>query len=325
MEGAISSAIRGFNIRCNKILRDKFGFICITNTGTRRLARAFGGIPDILFCHGVKEYLFNCGITEIDRYYLSIQNAPYFAVGEDIYMLTDFFEESENIFHDNDMFLNALSQIGKIHANLRGLEIKPKNIRPSLGEDSEKTLERLKAIRRKLMKAGKFSDFDMLFLEGMDFFAEFIEEWNKISKESEIIKIKEIGQSRFICHNLLKEENMFIESEKFYITNFIASSYCHYIYDLAYIIKRYFLSRALAIEAEKPLNMEKILEIYNIQNPINDIEIKFLRILLLFPDKFIKISDSYYCKKRVFVPKTFSLRMEDIIRTKEIIRCLLLN
>jgi len=302
--------VKGFNFKCKKIQKEKSGIVIATDQGAKLLLRSRACIDAIMYCHDVKEFLFDKGIIT-DRFHLSAHGLPYLITGGETYLLTDYYNCPDGLFADSAAFLAIISELAKIHSALKFNTVsRPAQPRPLLGDEADKSIGNLRATRKKLLKTGRFTDFDMMFLKGLDFFGNSLDNWIQLNNGSEIMALKAEGIA-FVCHNLLKEENINNNNGKITIINFAEASPGHYIYDLAYIIKRYILS------APPALSLHQILESYTTHNEISRIEIKFLRELLLFPDKFIKIADSYYFKKRPFVPKAFSLRMEEIIRTKE--------
>ena len=312
MESSIWSVAQGFNLKCtkSKIFKDKFGHVCVTAQGSVRIQRgnskrASGhntrndGIAAILFQHEIKEHLFKNGFA-VDCFLISSQGVPYFRADDGDVYTACFAQAGSNIdFTDAPAFLGVARHVANMHHILYKANITdvPAN-KTKIGIDANKLLENLTALKKKLLKAGRFSDFDMLFLRGYEMFAPHI----VASGDAE-------SGTRHICHNLLKEENIYKQGDgQIAITNFSEAAQIHCLHDLAYIIKRYIKAKPQEI-----MPIGRILEAYADNCPIPLDEALFRRILL-YPDKFIKVTNDYYSKKRSFAPNTYISRMQECLR-----------
>ena len=313
MESSILFAAQGFNLRCtkSKIYKDKFGHICITAQGPVRIQRADAGrghgqnaccysLATILFQHEIKENLHSNGFV-VDRFLISSQDAPYFRADNGDAYTACFVQAGSNIdFADAPGFLDVVRHVAQMHQTLFGISFiatAPAKM-VKAGDDAVKLLENLTSLKKKLLKSGKFSDFDMLFLRGFEMFAPHI-----------VSSGDTCNDEKYICHNLLKEENIYrLDNGQIAITNFSEAAQMHHMHDIAYIIKRYIKAKPQEI-----MPIGKILEVYvdSCQLPLDDT--LFSRILL-FPDKFIKVTTDYYSKKRSFAPNTYISRMQECLR-----------
>jgi len=313
VESFILSAAQGFNLKCtkSKVYKDKFGHVCVTARGPVRIQRAGArrgqgyaarGCPAaILFQHEIKEHLHKSGFV-VDRFLISSQGVPYFRTEADgdIYTACAV-QTGPNIdFTDGNAFLNVVAHVAKMHHALADADIAHQPTkRAKAGDESDaaKLLETLATLRKKLLKAGKFSDFDMLFLRGYEMFAPHITAFGDNAFDT-----------KYICHNLLKEENIYRQGGQIALTNFGEAAQMHHLHDLAYIIKRY-----IKAKPQETMPIGKIVEEYaaNCPLPLDD---ALFRRILLYPDKFIKVTMDYYSKKRSFAPNTYITRMQECLR-----------
>ena len=323
MESIILSAAQNFNLKCtrSKVYKDKFGHICVTSQGPVRIQRASSRavrmqgysahdderVSAILFQHAIKEHLHKNGFV-VDRFLISSQGMPYFkSDGNDGDVYTaSFVQTGTNInFAEGNALLDVAGHIAKMHHALSEANITASfSRRAKTGDDAVKLLENLTTLKKKLLKAGKFSDFDILFLRGYEKFAPHIATFNDSGL-----------YTKLICHNLLKEENIYRQDDddKIAITNFSEAAQLHCLYDLAYIVKRY-----IKAKPQKVMSIAAILEAYavNCQEPPDD---ALFRRILLYPDKFIKVTTDYYSKKRSFAPNTYISRMQECLRVGDVL------
>ena len=324
MESAILTAAQGFNLRLTKtkIYRDKFGFICTTNPGPVRIQRwsqkahvhaddGAGGsaIASIMFQHEIKECLHKRGLG-VDRFVVSHFGTPYVKLGDDVYTACYALSHPTVDFTDTAAFLDVTAHVAKMHqciaeANIHTAPL----IRAKIGDDITKSLNHLTKLRKKLLKAGRFSDFDMLFLRGYEKFVPHIDAFCQICENT-------LTNKGHICHNLLKEENIYLQDGKIVVTNFVEAAPMHHFYDLAYITKRH-------IRAQMPLGdiapFGRIFQTYVANNPGCTPDEELFRRILAYPDKFIKVTTDYYSKKRSFAPNTYLSRMGECLRMGDII------
>jgi len=322
VDSFIQSIARGFDLKCvkSKVYKDKFGHICATTSGLVRIQRGSGRrgqvgmshdneVNAIIFQHEIKEHLHESGFT-VDRLLISSQNVPYYSSDEGVYTASLVLNEQNADYADNTAFLGIIAHIAKMHNALRDTNIATRHV-TSAGNSNNiaKLQDDMKTLRKKLLKTAKFSDFDMLFLRGYDTFAPHIIDFN------------DENPSGHICHNLLKEENIYKQNSNgnshIAITNFSEASNRHQLHDLAYILKRYIKAKPQGSTPDI-MPISRIVDEYaqNCSIPLDD---ALLRRILLYPDKLVKVVLDYYSKKRSFAPNTYITRMQECLRVGAIL------
>ena len=325
MESTIASAACGFNIKCTRIFRDKFGYICATDRGPVRLqrpdrSRAFAShssfahltaehesalLEYITFQHDVKEQLHESGVG-VDRFLMSTQGTPYFLQGGECYIASYAQTCPNAVFSAPDEFLAVVAAVAQMHTAVAFAEDAPPYHAKTA--DAGKQLANLAVLKRKLLKTGKFSEFDMLFLKGCETLAGHIE-------KSTANADNPLDNARYFCHNLLKEENVYNDNGRIIITNFSECGTGHYLFDLAYLIKR-----CLKAQPTQTAPLDAVLDTYHKYHPAADFHIDDFYHILLYPDKFVKVTADYYSKKRSFAPKTYISRIEECLLANEEIK-----
>lgn len=290
-----------FGFEAKKITREKFGFLCKSDQAVVVMQKNHAteeNLKSVLFQHEVKEHLHQAGFAKASRFLLTKENLPYHKTGGDFFTVVTASSAPLVDFTQKDQFLTVVESLGKMHKILAGTQL---NHKPKKQQDTispEKDLVALAGYRKKLMKAGRFSEFDMLFLKAYEKSAPYISAWESIPKDV-------LGNNNYICHNLLKEENIHMEDMPFF-TNFFGCCYGHYLSDLVYIVKRY-----LKAEPEGVLPLADIFDAYKKGHPEADLEQGFFATKLLYPNKLIRVVKDYYSKNHRFVPKAYLSRMEE--------------
>ncbi|MCL2854886.1 MAG: hypothetical protein FWE21_04635 [Defluviitaleaceae bacterium] len=300
METHVKYIISLFGLTAKGVNREKFGFLVATDQGSVALQKSNTteeNVEAILFQHEVKEFLYREGFDQTDRFYVTEKNLPYYKTSDDVYTASLTFAAPKVDFAKKQDFLTVVEHLGKMHKILMGANFAHKPKRRQEAIPPQKALENLATHRKKLMKAGKFSEFDMLFLRGYEKFAPHI--------SSVSIAGGALGDNNYICHNLLKEENIYMADRPIF-SNFATAGYGHYLSDLTYMVKRY-----LKAEPDGDLPLADIFGAYKAGHAEADINKDFFTAKLLYPDKFIKIARDYYSKNRSFAPKAYLARMEE--------------
>jgi len=306
----IQNIAEAFGLKIKSAARERFGQLCLT-TGKPGLvliqkAKTAHGKPaeaqaeSIVFSHKIKEHLFCAGFETLDRYFTSKHTGePYHKVADDIFTATIAFDVPNANFCDTGSFLSVIAELAKMHKVLEQADFAV-DAKQAPQANFEKDFAALTSLRKKIIKAGKYSDFDMLFLTAYEKFA-----------ENMLMPQEQTGHNNYICHNLLKEENIYMGKKPIF-TNFALASFGQHQNDLIYIIKRY-----LKAGGGAGLSLDEILDTYSKHKDSDPLNHKDFTKQLQYPDKFVKLSKDYYSKKRSFAPKAYITRMEECLARGE--------
>lgn len=310
MEDAVVQVLRDFGLKCIRVEKERAFYVCRTDKGIKILKKVNWSIENILFQNHVKELLHVNGFTDIDRFNLSVHGLPYVDIDNgDTYILTDYINGREANFSSRAQFKEIVKKVAEMHFICKDMDYK----KPPVENEVlpvyiyEKNVSDLKKYKRFIHKQGRFSDFDIMLLKYYDFYMDSLDTWYEIAKKDRYGNLMEEARKRqFVCHNLLKEGNIFVgDKNRIYITNFSEITVDHYMKELSALIKRY-----MKYEPKEAVPLEEVISIYDSQNPIGKDELSLLKAFLIFPDKFLKICEKYYAKKRTWIPGTFVSRME---------------
>ena len=301
MENFMKNVACNFNLSLLGASREKFGVLGVLDKGFvmfQKYQDTAENIGQILFVNDVKRHLIDNNFGFVANFLVTNSGEPYCKHGGDVFTAVLLKDVEKSVFTINDIFLDIVKHLARMHKTLHNIQLEAKPKKRHAAPPPEKAAHALATFKKKLMKAGKFSEFDMMFLKVHEIFATHIESWATLPKEA-------FEGGEYICHNLLKEENIYIGDAPIFV-NFSCAGYGHYFDDLAYIIRRY-LKQAPAT----PLRLDEVLAAYLQYNPDKNFDIASFKAKLLYPDKFIKLSKDYYSKNRNFAPKTYLTRIEE--------------
>ena len=313
MEELKLQVLREFEVTAKRIIKEKSYYICNTDKGVKIVKKTFDTRESIIFQNKIKNHLYENGFRNIDMFKLSKAEIPYVEMGGEIYVMTEFVEGRESNFWEKEEFLRVVKEVAKMHKVGQGIKFDNEIFyrEENLIKKSEKNLSEMKAIRKRISSQKKILDFDVLFLNNYNYYEEQLKETIEILKSNRYIEEKECAENRIqICHNLLKEENIQQTKEGIRIGSFSKVNIGSKIQDIAMLVQRHRKSTREAID------IEEIIEVYNSENESMEEERKILYGILKYPEKYMKVVNQYYSKKRSWVPGAINNRMETIIESQ---------
>lgn len=316
--------VQGFNLKAKNIIKSKYMYICKTSTGTKVIKPTTAEQNNLIFAHNVKEYLYKNGFINIDRFYTSIQNKPFYIYNANTYVMTDYIDYPELDLSNSEQLKQTIKTMALFHKTVSSYKISESEIPAktiNIPVYYKKKFQKLNNFKKNINSQSHMSDFDVKFLKNYGYFCSEAQESLEIINSINCNKIFLNENKKYICHNQLKEENIPINNTIVYIINFNNCSNNHYILDLAYFINRY-----IRKHDENYVKLPKLLDDYSSINSLGNNECKALYALLKFPEKYIKICESFYSKKRSWIPNSVSNQLDVIINKKnhhkEYINCL---
>jgi CotS family spore coat protein len=233
-----------------------------------------------------------------------------------LYTASAYIKGREARFDDHVQFHQILRKIARMHRitgkagfyerfpGKPGVCVEYGEFMPNGGFEKQKN--RLRSFKKTVLRQGRLSDFDVMFLKYYDSYERRLNRSMEICSEPGVIDLLTVPpRPRTFAHNALKEETVLINGEQAFITSFDEGSNDHFLHDLSSVIKRH-------LRTGSYMDMPEIIELYCAENPLSKAEMKALYAILLLPDKFYKICIKYYSKKRTWTPGSFEAVMEDI-------------
>ena len=312
MSGLHHSVTTAFGV--SGIIREK-GYYK-TMDGTRMIRKTKDGSDQVLARHQIIEHCVQAGYPWMDQHHLSQSGKPcVFAEGEN-YIMTDLIRYREADFSDPKEFIKIIESVAKWHSCARGVPLTTslcKGRPPTpLTEEFKAQGEALDAIRKRIRKQSKWSDFDVLFLKNYPGYREQIQRALKLLESTSYLKrCQKARQMGHICHGGLKEDCIRIQTDRVYITKLDQASIDYQLIDLCGLIRR-------REKRQKDLERSKILEAYDRILLLEPEEEVIIEAMLLYPLAFIKIVTEYYQKKRTWTPIAMINKMKDILSNEGI-------
>lgn len=309
---------RQFDLKIEKIKPSKGIYFLKTNKGEMCLKKISYGIQKLIFIYGAKEHLIKNGFTNIDRFYLSVENTPYAIVNEDIYTLSQWIDGRECDFLNMDEVNSASKMLANLHISSRGYEPpEHSKLKSDLDRWPNVMSKRIKSfdkMRDMVRKKGIKNDVDMMYIKNYEFYKEIAKKAYSLFEASKYYDIcREIEEEKSFCHHDYTHHNIIIDNEN--NLNVLDFDYCKRevrSYDIANFITKVLKKNNWNIDICRGIieNYDKVLKLrYE--------DIFLIYGFLLFPQRFWRISNRYFYNDMLIRQNVFINHFEKLINEKE--------
>lgn len=334
MEDRNLELFRQYNIKIYNTYRIRGAFILETDKGLKLLKSLESSKSRIDFENTVLEYLTVQNYPYVDLY---VKNNSNEIITEDNtgnkYILKNWFPGEECNLRDEADVADAAVNLAILHSLLREVPLTPEqmehNNSPCLLEVFDKRNRELKRVRGYIREKRKKNEFELCYLNCYDEFYEQSQEATRILGESNYDQLmKEASEHKYICHGNYTYHNvMMLKSDKVQSGNInwktasreeslsaaglrgsIRANMATTNFDKACIgiqvTDLYQFMRKVMEKNDWDIDIgSMILDNYTRVLPIDKDELKQLYVLLLYPEKFWKITNFYYNGKKSWVPQ----------------------
>lgn len=310
--------LRAFNLKVKSSKRAFGSHICETNKGIKIVKVENLSNESIQFVHSAKEHLYGKGFTNIDRYNLSHSGQPYYEFNRKTYVVKDWLDGEECNFQDKEQILLATKNLALFHqAAIHLVPEEGSRIVNKLGglpEAFGRHYKELTYMYKKIRKNSRWNDIDLMFIKNykdyMEDAKEAIDAMSKVNYDKVLEKAKE---NKVFCHDKFTNHNLQIRDNNFMITNFEYICFKIQLYDLL----RFFEKVMRKMDWDQELGM-LLLKTYNDVKGFTDEEYKIFYAMLLFPDKYWRLSNQHYNTRRHWMPKVCYVKMNELIEQKDL-------
>lgn len=278
--------------------------------------------PDkLLYIHGMKEYLYEHGFENLDRYVIGQNGLPFTVQDDRLFVVEEVIEGRECSFSNPFDREGAVIALAKLHKCGKGYEAPTGAFhRDNYGRwDSTylKKINYLLELKENIRKKKKKDFFDKMFLTDVDFMVEMAWQAYDTLKGSNYQRIcKRAKKEKWICHHDYTYHNIIIGAGgKVSIIDFDYSCHELYVYDLAnYIMKAL---KRFSFDIDMAL---RILNVYDSVHTLENEDLMLMQAIFQFPQRFWRISERYYEKKTDWSDKIFVDKYEDAYMFREYIK-----
>ena len=316
MEEIYEKIVReGYGLRLRHGTRTRTGLVCRTDQGLKELKKPRGSIDSLRLAFDVKERLYQNGFRNISRCYPTLMGEPFYHYDGSIYILEDMLPQETLPEDSTESFLRGAEVLGEMHRATKGLKSPAtrwdENRLPHLYAKRRGELARLR--RRKERHSG-YDDIDLLLLQYYAPYMERATEAESLLRQGNYAAaIRRAAAEGGFCHNAYKGEALRQEADgRIFIGNFDRCIAELPLADLAAYIRRYFKKT----EGDTA-GLFAILERYNRYCPLSTEDGVLLQGMLVYPEKFLRLINEYYNRRRTCVSPAMRERLAAAAREEE--------
>jgi len=310
----------GYGLRFMGGRRTRSGFLCKTNEGLRELKKTNQTENRVLFEYYARKHLRQKGFLQVNEILPTTKGQPFLFWRGTHYILEEALEGAP-LEENKEDFLMAAKVLATFHEAGKGFSC-PVEVKQTenLSVLYEKRRVELQKIRKRIGKQKKDTPIDVLVRTHFKQCSEHTEQAQKLLEQGgyeEILK-KEIAQGQ-ICHNRFKGANLRQDSKgTIFVTGLEDCGWDIPCVDLAVLLRRY-----MKKTDGEGLGAMQILRTYEEISPLSDEKNMILRGMLTYPNKFLKLCNLYYNKRRTCISPAMTKKMSDALKEEEIMNVFL--
>lgn len=304
MEDRYEEVLKQYDLKIYHSYRTRGAFILETNHGVKLCKNFDGSKNRVEIENRIMKHLRECGYFNVDMYLYNIENEIVTLDSrKNQYIVKDWYIGEECNLKEMKDTMRATRNLGILHTHMQAMEMEEEekryNIYCDLAELFEKHNRELKRVRRYIRDKKIKNEFEVYFLNSYDAFQDQGYEALELLKNLDYQKILgEIIEKGHLCHGNYTYHNIIFLKDGDATTNFEKTAFGIQIFDL------YHFLRKVMEKNEWKINYGMaILEEYNKILPLSREYMEVLYILLLYPEKFWKITNYYYNSKKTWVPQ----------------------
>ncbi len=293
-----------YEVKVFTTYRGRGSIICETDKGRMQLREFTGSVNRIEFEYDVKNNLIEKGYRNVDQY---IRNVNGELLTEDKFgnkfILKNWFDARECDLSNKEEIFDAANNLANLHKLMRNIPIDEERIKyntfTNLGDSLEKHSKELKKVKGYINNKKKKNEFEVRFLCCFnEFYNKGKEALDLLDNSRYLDLFNEAINEKTVCHGSYNHHNVLMLNNDIATTNFEKVNINVQIMDLYQYLRKVMEKNYWNVELGN-----EIIEEYDRVKPLEKEEVESLYIMLLFPEKFWKITNYYYNSRKSFLPK----------------------
>lgn len=295
-----------YEMEIHEVTKGRGAFICDTSKG-RKLLVPFRGSREkgMLLCRflaGLEEKSFEAEQIELTQKQEAVSEDEY--TGER-FILKTYVEGTEISTSRLEEMKEAVRMLAIYHNAAEQIEL---GVDQSLNDDGwRRHYKELIKVRNYIRNRKKKSEFEQIYIKHF--------EHNRASAERSLSMLEEQAEYSprcVFCHGDFNQHNILLSNGKYKIVHFENFTYHWSMIDLANFVRKMLEKN----DWNEKIGLELILE-YDSYRPIRKEEYKQLYALLLFPEKFWKVTNHYMNSRKTWISERDIDKLKKVIAQEE--------
>lgn len=304
MEDRHEEVLKQYNIEIRNTYRVRGAYIIEAKQGLMLYRNYEGSENKIEFEQFVKEHIYASGYKNIDRY---VRNQAGELISTDTmgykYVVKEWFLGDECNLKEISNISEAVRNLAKLHRVMQqitvGEDMSYSHYIYNLEMQCEKHNRELKRVRSYIRDKKQKNEFEVCFLGMYDeFYKQGIDALDFLQKSGYQKRLEQCVNQKTMCHGNYIYHNILMTAKDIATTNFEKVCIGTQVYDLYCFIRK--------VMEKNNWNIyygDLIIEEYNKILPLSIVDVKILYALLLYPEKFWKVTNFYFNARKSWVPR----------------------
>lgn len=314
-----------YNFKIENIYRARGALLLETDKGVKLFRSINSSSNKVQFENNVMLFLQEHGYKNVDSYFPNKENELISVDSQgERYVIKNGCLGDETNLRDASLVKNAAKNLAVLHKILKEVPFaKQKAFAPNqyLPRLYEKHNRELKRVRTYILDKKQKNEFEIRFLNVYDRFYKQAKQAEELLKELDfdgiMNKCIELGT---VVHGNYTYHNIIVAKGQTYTTNFDKADVGIQVMDLYYFIRKVMEKN----NWDMPL-CELILKEYTAHRILESEELKLLYILMLYPEKFWKVTNYYYNGKKSWISQRTIQKLSCLQQQEEVKNIFLQN
>lgn len=303
-----------YDLQIKNIHRGRGSYICETPTGPILLKEYHGSVQKLEFMEKISNKLMESGHLRADSL---IRNKDQELVTVD----KDEFKYIVKVWspgrecdakNENDVE-RGMANLASLHNELRGIPVPEFAVGPEIEVVYQKHRKELRKINNYLKDKKKKTKFELYLSKNFqDFYMEAEKAFTYLQTGFAKKSLENAIMQGEICHGEYNQHNVIMESEGVFTANFDKCSCGVQMDDLYYYMRKILEKSCWNLDMAK-----KMLDVYDLNKPLEKGELQNLYIRFCFPEKFWKIANYYYNSRKSYLFERSTEKLQAIIKQRE--------
>ena len=297
----------GYGLRFRGGTRTRTGLVCRTDQGIRELKKPRGSAESLYLAFRVKAHLWETGFRQISRMAETVDGEPFYRQDGVLYMLEEPMPQEVLEEDGTEAFVRGADTLGQMHRAVQGLaDEREKWDSGRLPGLYVKRRSELAKMRRRNDRRGNYDAIDLLLIRCYDGFMEQAKAAEELlEKGGYRDMVNQAAAKGAFCHNAFKSEALRIHPDgRIFVGNFDKCRRELPLADLAFYLRRYFRKTD-----GDPAGVWQIVESYGRHCSLSDGDLTVLQGMLIYPEKFLRLVNEYYNRRRACVSPAMQERL----------------
>lgn len=314
MEERIEDVFALYDWGVNRAYRTRGAWILETTKGLRLLKSFDGKTKHLEFEHEVKEYLYENGFPLTDRFE---KNKEHNLISQDTtgkqYIVKEWISGEECNLKELRQVKEASENLALLHKKMRNTGMEEKRGYPEekkLPFIFQKHNRELKRVFSYVKEKKQKNEFEVYFLSCFqEFYVQATKALDILNASEYEKRLAQCIEEQHICHGSYNYHNILMIKKGIFTTNFERAEIGLQVMDLYGFFRKVMEKNSWKLSYAKT-----ILESYRKIMPLSKEEWKLFYILVLYPEKFWKVTNFYYNSKKSWISQR---NIQKLVNIKE--------